>query len=315
MELAVSGTGFAIGGTVTVTYDDAVAATAAPDNSGAFKAAFNVPTSKYGDHVITVKDRLNTRRLAFVVESEAPSIPVLLLPGNTSVARAATYLDWMDIDDPSQPVTYSLQVATDRDFIALAVEKEGLTESRYTLSKEEELGAVKKESPYYWRIKAIDSASNESEWSLPQSFYVMAPPVPRLLLPATGVKADDAVHFDWQDVTSLSPPITYRLQVAADKDFTSVIVEQKGMTKSEYTLDKEEKLPAVREEVPYYWRVKAIDGALNESGWSEAGSFYVGFTFALPSLAIYILIGIGALLIAIIAFWLGRRTAYYQTYE
>jgi len=187
-----------------------------------------------------------------------------------------------------------------------------LTDSEYTLTKEEKLAAVKKEEPYYWRVKAIDGAANESKWSTPALFYVTAPPAPALLLPETDIKADAEVYFDWEDVTSLSPPITYRLQVASDRIFTSMVLEKKELTDSEYTLTEEEKLAAVKKEAPYYWRVKAIDGAANDSGWSTAESFYVGFYFALPGWAIYILIILGALLVGFFAFLVGRRTAYYQ---
>ena len=89
------------------------------------------------------------------------------------------------------------------------------------------------------------------------------------------------------------------------------MLEKKGLTKSEYTVTEEEKLAAVKQEVPYYWRVKAIDDAANESEWSAPGSFYVGFTF--PGWAIYTLIGIVALLVGFLAFWFGRRTAYSES--
>ena len=183
--------------------------------------------------------------------------------------------------------------------------------SEYTLTKAAKLAAVKKESPYYWRVKAIDSAGNESEWSEPNSFFVAAPPAPELLLPEIDSKADAEVYFDWKDVTSLSPPITYHLQVASDQIFAAIILEKKELAKSEYTVTREEKLAAVKKEVPYYWRVRAIDDAGNESEWSAPGSFHVGSTF--PKWAIYALIGLGALIIGFLAFRLGRRTAYYQT--
>ena len=76
------------------------------------------------------------------------------------------------------------------------------------------------------------------------------------------------------------------------------------------TLTKAEKLASVKEEHPYYWRVKAIDSAANESEWSEPNSFYVGYSFVLPKWTIYTLIGVGVLFIGFLVFWLRRRTAY-----
>ncbi len=208
-EVTISGTGFNVGGTITIKYDDVAITKIMADSNGAFRAVFRAPASKYGNHVITVSDGINTKQLAFAIESEAPPIPTPLLPSDGSKVKAEAYFDWEDVDDPSLPITYCFQVAPDRDFTAIVLEKR-LTVSEYTLTKAEKLAAVKKESPYYWRVKAIDSAANESEWS-------------------------------------------------------------------------------------------------------EPNSFYVGFPFALPKWAIYTLIGVGALVIGFLAFRLGKRTAYYQT--
>ena len=174
-ELTVSGTGFIAGGTVNLKYDDMSIGAITADSNGAFRVSFEVPVSKYGNHVITVSDGVNTKQLAFAVEWEAPLIPMLLLPDTDSEAKAEAYFDWEDVTDPSLPITYSFQVAADKNFTSIVLEKKWLTDSEYTLTKEERLAAVEKEVPYYWRVKAMDSATNESEWSTPWSFYVMAP--------------------------------------------------------------------------------------------------------------------------------------------
>jgi phosphodiesterase/alkaline phosphatase D-like protein len=111
--------------------------------------------------------------------------------------------------------------------------------------------------------------------------------------------------FQWSAVTD-SSGVTYTLQIATDATFTKLVLEKKGLTSAEYTLTKDEKLSSVSKDTPYYWRVKAIDGASNESAWASAGSFYVGFFFTQTTL-IYILIGIGAVILILLAFWLGTR--------
>ncbi|MFQ6121666.1 MAG: hypothetical protein ACE5LA_01210 [Dehalococcoidales bacterium] len=311
-ELIVTGTGFIPSGAITIKYDDVTIGTIPADSNGAFRASFEVPVSRFGNHTITLSDGVNTKQLVFAVEWEAPPVPALISPSHATEAKAQAYLDWEDVTDPSLPITYSLQVASDKNFTSIVLEKKGLTVSEYTLTKEGKLAAVKEEAPYYWRVKAMDGATNESEWSTPWSFYVAAPSVPMLLLPSNASKAEAQTYFDWEDVTSLSPPITYHLQVASDENFDSIVLEKQGLAESEYTLTKEEKLAAVKKEVPYYWRVKAIDDAANESEWSTPWSFYVGFSFALPGWAAYILIGLGVLLVGFVAFLVGRRTAYYQ---
>ena len=311
-EIIISGSGFKAGETVTITYDSLAVATAATDSSGAFTGAFNIPLSAGGKHLITVSDGDTTKELAYSVEAMAPPVPSPLLPADTSETKAEAYFDWQDVTDASQPVTYNLQVASDQNFTSIVLEKLGLTKSELALVEEDRLAAVKKEAPYYWRVKALDSAANESEWSTPWSFYVAAPPVPALLLPDAGIKAEELTCFDWEDVSSLSPPVTYNLQVASDENFIAIVLERMELVDSVYTLTDDEKLPAVKEEAPYYWRVKALDSATNESEWSTPWPFYVGFSFALPGWVTYLLITLGVILIGFFAFWMGRRTAYYR---
>jgi hypothetical protein len=141
-----------------------------------------------------------------------------------------------------------------------------------------------------------------------------APPIPPPLTPEEGIKAKSPVSFDWEDVTDKSLPVIYNLQVATDKKFTdaSIVLKKEGLTESEYTLTKEEKLKSTKKEAPYYWRVSATDSASNVSGWSTPGSFYVGFQWPeLKGWLLYTLIVIGVLIFLILGFWLGRRTSYY----
>lgn len=171
--LTVSGTGFNTGGTITIKYDTTEVATTTADTEGAFTITFDVPASQYGEHTVTATDGTNIQQLAFTMESTAPPVPSLLLPEASTKAGSETYFDWEDVTDVSS-VTYSLQIATGADFTAdsTLVEKEGLDFSEYTLTEEEELESVGEEEPYYWRVKAVDGASNESEWSTPRPFHV-----------------------------------------------------------------------------------------------------------------------------------------------
>ncbi|MDP7415649.1 MAG: hypothetical protein QF906_02235 [Dehalococcoidales bacterium] len=311
-ELFVSGTGFTVGRTVAVRYDDVVVVEVTADNDGAFQATFQVPAGRYGRHTITVTDEVNTRQFVFIMESEAPPVPGLLLPGDNQEVMANVNFDWQNVTDDSPPVTYHLQVARDEDFTSIVREKENLTDSEYALSGVERLTADEKETPYYWRVKATDGASNESQWSTPRLFFMATLPAPVLRLPETGTKVDPMAYFDWEDVTNLSLPMTYHLQVASDEDFTAIVLEKEGLFDSEYVLSEEEELAATKKESPYYWRVKAVDKLATAGKWSTPGLFYVGFTFALPGFVVYTAIGFGVLVVGFLAFWLGRRTAYVQ---
>jgi len=310
-EVMVTGTGFAPGGEVIVRYDDAALVTATADVDGSFEAAVKVPVSRYGEHIIVVTDGTTTRRLAFVMEEESPPAPGLRLPADVSQVKAEVYFDWAKVTDASLPVAYHFQVASDAGFTMLVLDKKRLADSEYALDDAEILPANSPDAPYYWRVKAADSAANESAWSAPWSFNVPAPPAPGLLLPETGIKVESEVLFKWETVSSLTPPVTYHLQVASDKNFTAVVLEKIDMPETEFTLAEEETLPAVKKEAPYYWRVRATDGAGNAGEWSVPGSFYIGFSF--PVWLIFVFIGIAAVVGVFIAFLLGRRTAYYQS--
>ena len=180
MNITIGGVGFEADSQITITYatEPIVVATTISDAGGAFSATLKVPQSEPGEHLITASDGTNTLAVTFIMESEAPPTPALLLPEllpeEASRAEAETYFYWEGVTDDSLPVTYTLQVATDDDFTSAAIvlEKEGLTDSEYAIAEEEKLEPRKKEAPYYWRVKAIDSASNESKWSAPGSFYI-----------------------------------------------------------------------------------------------------------------------------------------------
>lgn len=167
--ITVNGTGFT--GAVTVKYDDLVVATTTADANGAFSISFNAPKSIHGHHTVTVSGVINTIEATFTMESDAPPAPTLLLPENGARQNSRSSFSWGVVNDPSG-ITYTLQIANDDSFNTLLLEKQGLTQSPYKLSGEEGLSSTDSDAPYYWRVKAVDGASNESAWSTPRSFYV-----------------------------------------------------------------------------------------------------------------------------------------------
>jgi hypothetical protein len=218
-EVTISGTGFKANTEITITFEStpAVVATTQSDSGGAFSATFDVPpTSTSGEHTITASDGTSSVSKKFYVESTPPETPQPLRPYMDSKASSRTFFDWED-------------VTTDTD------------------------GVVEK-----------------------------------------------------------SLPITYQLQVATDENFTDIILNIKDIETSEYTLTEEEALESTSEEIPaYYWRVRAVDAASNASEWTGAGTFKVGFSFSFPGLSgwgLYVLIGVGAVVLFFIGLWVGRRS-------
>lgn len=174
MELTVYGTGFAGGAEVTITYSEGEAViateTAKANADGNVNVIFIVPPSTAGSHAITATDGVTTGTAIFVMESKAPVMPVPRLPEAASTVAGKTRFDWGDVTDPSG-ISYTLQVASDVDFNNVVVEKENLPVSEYTLADNETLAPAGQKA-YYWRVRAVDGASNEGEWSSVGLFYV-----------------------------------------------------------------------------------------------------------------------------------------------
>ena len=135
------------------------------------------------------------------------------------------------------------------------------------------------------------------------------PVTPVLLLPAFATTTEPVTYFDWGDVTDPSG-MTYVFQVGADSDFSTIVLEKRGLTDSEYILGEEEKLEPTENEAPYYWRVKAVDGTFNESDWTIPSPFYIGSPQApIPGWLKYLWIGIGSALAVVITIRMRKRSA------
>jgi len=170
-EITINGTGFGSSKGVTVKYDSDQVASSTTDANGTFATSFEAPISKGGDHVITVTDGTNTSTFNFAMDSTAPSAPTLSLPANLTKAAKMPTLSWTEVKD-SSGVTYTLQVSKDATFSNVILQKQGLTTPSYTFATQEKLKSASKRAPYYWRVKAIDGASNESAWSASSTFVV-----------------------------------------------------------------------------------------------------------------------------------------------
>jgi hypothetical protein len=174
MELTIYGAGFASGATINISYsegDEVISqATATANADGSFTTPFTVPPSIAGSHLITATDGAITATATFTMESAAPLVPVPRLPEVAGTAEEEARFDWDDVADPSG-VSYTLQVASDIDFNSLVVDKQGLPLSEYTLTEDEKLESAGQKA-YYWRVKAVDGASNEGQWSPVGLFYV-----------------------------------------------------------------------------------------------------------------------------------------------
>jgi hypothetical protein len=108
--------------------------------------------------------------------------------------------------------------------------------------------------------------------------------------------------FEWSEVSDDSG-VYYSLRIWTGNNATEV--SKTGLVGTNYTLNDIEALP----QGSYYWSVQAVDGAENESGWTEPRSFRIG---VMPLWAFVIIVvvaagGIGA----VIYFRVIRQRIYY----
>ena len=277
-SVVVSGTGFT--GAVTIKYDDSVMATAATSGNGAFSATFVVPVSVRGGHTVSVNDAATRLQLPFTVTPNFSISPSLgYIGGNIAVSGTGF----------TGPVT----VKYDGSVVATA-----------TAAGNGAFSATFK-APVSIHGAHVVSV-NDAVTSLQSTFSVdpTPPPLPELLQPQTGVRQGKQATMTWTPVTDPNG-VTYTLQVASSANFTSLILERVALTAAQYQLTSAEGLPTAGKNTPYYWRVKAVDLAQNESNWSTVRSFYVTL---LPPWVFSTIIGAGILLAGLFVYWLGART-------
>jgi len=307
-NVTVTGTGFGRRALVSVYFVTVQMVIAEADTNGSFETIFAIPTTTSGAYDIKAEDEdANTATKKFTIEIEARA-DINQTKGNVGTKITISGIGFK--------ASGKITIKYDATEIT-ATTADGNGAFSVSFNAPASIGG-----PH--TVTVTDGDITKEFTFIMESTSPLIPPP---LQPATGTKmeAKEDAYFDWKDVTDDSPPVTYTLQIAADRDFTddSIILEKKKLEASEYTLTEvewESLIPTKEteeKEITYYWRVKAIDSASNESNWSGSGAFTVpspgglGFDFGMPQWGIYALFGVGAIIIGLIGFWLGRRTAYY----
>ena len=168
--LSVSGGGFPKNKPVTITYDGVTQGSKTTDSKGSFSGISFEAKGMHGKQTIKATYDSATLSAEFTMESKAPPAPTLTSPATGErvgfMGRKFTpTFTWSAVTDESG-VSYNLQIGTSAAFAQVIVSKTGLSEASYTLTEEEALPY----GSYYWRVKTIDGAQNDSGWSVPYSF-------------------------------------------------------------------------------------------------------------------------------------------------
>jgi hypothetical protein len=170
-QISITGSGFSGGSTISVKFGTiSVLSNLSTDSTGSFSGSFEAPKGISGSVEITATDAGNvTASSLFEMDKTAPDAPQIESPadGNTVgfIGDTRVNFKWKDVSDPSG-VTYDLQVATDSAFNGIVFEHTGLTAAEYKSMSDEALP----NGEYYWRVRAVDEATNVGNWSATTDF-------------------------------------------------------------------------------------------------------------------------------------------------
>ncbi|MCC7158604.1 MAG: fibronectin type III domain-containing protein [Ignavibacteria bacterium] len=193
----------------------------------------------------------------FTTIPPVPASPNPLLPPDNSVNQPLSLnLVW---SKPQFAVTYRLQVSTDAGFSNIIVNDSTLTDTTKNIS------ALSNLTGYWWRVNAKNIAGT-SGFSTAFKFttIIAAPTAPVLFSPLnnqTGLLL--SLNLVWLKRPTAQ---TYRVQLASDSLFTSIIVNDSTLT------DSIKSVAGLQPLTNYWWRVNAknIGGT---SSYSTAWKF------------------------------------------
>ena len=292
-RVTISGTGFGASAGVTVTFGGKEIATGQTHNDGNLSISFNVPGVEAGTYVVEAKDEDgNSGKFEFTLSNDISISPVT---NQTSPGYVGMEVTIYGTDlKPNSTITI---IHTDTATVFSTI-----SENDGSFSYAFEIPEMKSGE----NIISVTDGVNH----LQVTFFMesVAPTTPQPILPAIDSKPERPVTFDWKDVTDPSS-VTFVLQVARDKGFADMVIEKRGLAESQYTMSQteDEMLESTKKAANYWWRVKAVDGAGNDSRWTSVRSFNIGFVSAMAGWLKYLLIGLGALVLLGIAFFVGKQ--------
>ncbi len=300
--VTVTGTGFAASSTITIKYNNVVVttspATVTTNTAGNFSATFTVPAGDAGTYVVQASDASTNTATANYEATTSATISQTTsetAPGHVGMSLTITGLGFT----PSHAVTVIYET-TPVTLVTVNSDTSGNFTAIFTIPASEggehtitvSDGTITKEFDFYMEENA--------------------PPTPELVAPIEGEKSEKEAVFEWEEVDDVEPasiPVTYDLQVATSDSFTAAtrVINETGLEDAEYTIPEDDKLESRGEDEPYYWRVRAVDAASNESEWSEPETFTVGWSFQFTGWVVWVTMVVVAIVFFFIGLWIGRR--------
>jgi len=309
--VTVNGTGFQEEeANIKIKYDDAEVVqieAAETDELGSWSATFSVPPCIKGKYEVDARGKYTgydeVKGGEFTVAPGVKLTPATGYVGQPIIVTGGGFAPGISITIVYGNQTASAQTTTEGNFPATG----SITfEAKGTHGEQE--------------VVVKDNLNHElANTTFFMEDYPPAAPEPLSPLNGTGVGfvGKVAPTFKWSNVTDASGIASYELQISTNStDFTAPLVSlsiaSENVTSVDdtiaYALPKEYALSSGT----YYWKLRAIDGAGNEGGWSVVQSFQAGH---LPSWAFIVIIGLAVVGIGALVYFFvikPRRSFYYN---
>jgi hypothetical protein len=192
--------------------------------------------------------------------NQAPIAPVELLaaPDVSAVPKVLEQLPiHFSLPSLSEQHSYRVQVSSTADFSHIVFDQKSQTSDIR--------GRDLDDASYFLRVRRIDEHGIEG-LNVDMPITVNAKPEPPFLLepkPDAGVTEERPV-FQWASQKNIS---NYHVQIARDKAFKQIVLEQRQLDDVKFTADKDILLGN------YYWRVASVDEKNTDGPFSDAQAF------------------------------------------
>jgi fibronectin type 3 domain-containing protein len=200
-------------------------------------------------------------------ENTAPTVPSQVFPlDNTICTDNNVVFQWNgSTDAEGNTISYNIEVAENNSFSPLFYNETSFSESK--------LITLEKGKAYYWRIKAIDSRSAESDYSPAMQFVTEGegvsnhlPFAPSLVAPALNSEVDGtSTTLSWSASDVDGDALTYDVYLDTNTDLTTKVSENQSATTYDAT--------GLTAATTYYFKVVVKDG----NGGTSIGQIW-GFT-------------------------------------
>jgi hypothetical protein len=190
---------------------------------------------------------------SFIIDATPPNVPTLTVYTPDPTNDNTPTLSWSN-ESASGAAKYRIQISAASDFSSFLVNDGNVTATSYTPSSALPEGVI------YWRASSIDNVGNESSFPAADSFTIdiAAPTAPSMTAEPT-YSAGTSNTISW---TSVSGASEYYAESSTSSSFTSP-------TGSGWIATTSHTFSGLTDGQIYYYRVRAKDSALNESGWSN----------------------------------------------